>query len=291
MRGGTDTTLAPPADYITHVLMPTLRRLLGVQVDFKVVKRGFYPRGGGVVLLTARAPSEEGATLPAFDLTQRGELRSIKIEAFTAGQVPDTVGQRLAASTAAQLKRLVGEQLPGPIPIRCYTEPKENAVASGCSVLAIAETSTGLLLGGAGVGQRGLLSESIGERVGSELGGALASGACVDEWMQDQLIIYMALAKGTSRMLCGELTLHTRTAIAVAQQLTAARFTVTRQDRTPTQQQQHQGQQRRPGSNPRCSSDREAAHNSQGAGPGDLWLVECEGAGIRVHDFGPAGLS
>ena len=42
--------------------------------------------------------------------------------------------------------------------------------------------------------------------------------------MQDQLIVFMALARGTSRMLCGALTLHTRTAIAVAQQLTGAQF-------------------------------------------------------------------
>ena len=45
--------------------------------------------------------------------------------------------------------------------------------------------------------------------------------------MQDQLIIFMALARGTSRLLCSEPSLHTRTAIAVAQQmLPAAQFTV-----------------------------------------------------------------
>jgi RNA 3'-terminal phosphate cyclase (ATP) len=37
--------------------------------------------------------------------------------------------------------------------------------------------------------------------------------------MQDQLIIFMALAQGHSSMLCGELTLHTRTAISIAEQL------------------------------------------------------------------------
>lgn len=37
--------------------------------------------------------------------------------------------------------------------------------------------------------------------------------------MQDQLIIFMALAAGSSSMLCNEPTLHTRTAMAVVQQL------------------------------------------------------------------------
>lgn len=37
--------------------------------------------------------------------------------------------------------------------------------------------------------------------------------------MQDQLILFMALAEGRSSMLCGELTLHTRTAMSIAEQL------------------------------------------------------------------------
>ena len=61
--------------------------------------------------------------------------------------------------------------------------------------------------------------------------------------LEDQLIIFMALAKGTSRMLSQQPTLHTRTAMVVAEQLTSAKFTVTQQ-------------------NP------------------SLWLVECTGAAI-----------
>jgi len=38
--------------------------------------------------------------------------------------------------------------------------------------------------------------------------------------------VFMALARGESRMLCRMPSLHTRTAIAVAQQLTGARFDV-----------------------------------------------------------------
>jgi hypothetical protein len=40
--------------------------------------------------------------------------------------------------------------------------------------------------------------------------------------MQDQLIVFMALANGHSSMLCGELTMHTGTAIAIAEQLLPA---------------------------------------------------------------------
>jgi hypothetical protein len=40
------------------------------------------------------------------------------------------------------------------------------------------------------------------------------------------MVIFMALAEGESRMLCGPLTLHTETAIHIAQRLTGATFQV-----------------------------------------------------------------
>jgi hypothetical protein len=75
--------------------------------------------------------------------------------------------------------------------------------------------------------------------------------------MQDQLIIWMALAGGTSRMLAGELSLHTRTAMVVAETLLAgrAKFTVT-----------------------------ELVPGGGGGGGegGELFLVECKGAGVQA---------
>ena len=63
--------------------------------------------------------------------------------------------------------------------------------------------------------------------------------------MQDQLIIFMALAQGTSRMSCGEPSLHTRTAMSIAERLSTATFRV----KKPKKSMQH-------------------------------WIIECEGAGI-----------
>ena len=46
--------------------------------------------------------------------------------------------------------------------------------------------------------------------------------------------MYMAMAAGRSKVLCGEPTLHTRTAIAVAEQLTSAEFEVLRPEGSAT---------------------------------------------------------
>lgn len=44
--------------------------------------------------------------------------------------------------------------------------------------------------------------------------------------MEDQLIVFLAMAEGTSKFTCGEATLHTRTAAVVAEQLTDAKFDI-----------------------------------------------------------------
>jgi RNA 3'-terminal phosphate cyclase (ATP) len=44
--------------------------------------------------------------------------------------------------------------------------------------------------------------------------------------LEDQLIVFMALAEGKSNMTCGPPSLHTRTAMVVAEKLTGAKFSV-----------------------------------------------------------------
>lgn len=68
--------------------------------------------------------------------------------------------------------------------------------------------------------------------------------------MQDQLVVFMALAGGMSRVRCGEPTLHTRTAMVVAEQmLPGVKFAV------------------------------------KNCGDG-TWLLECQGAGLRARGAG-----
>lgn len=59
-----------------------------------------------------------------------------------------------------------------------------------------------------------------------EFSNLLKTRVCVDDYMQDQLIVLMALAKGKSRIKTGNITLHTKTAIHVAEQMSHAKFNI-----------------------------------------------------------------
>ncbi|KAL4431941.1 hypothetical protein ABPG77_000208 [Micractinium sp. CCAP 211/92] len=255
LRGGTDASMAPPLAYTQHVLLPVLRSRLGVRADMHLERRGFFPKGQGQVVLRA-APLAPGTCLPSIDLTERGEIVAIAILAFTAGRLAPSIGERLAAAAQKEVKARLprcGLSRQVPLTVEVTHEPQERAFGDGCGILLTARSSTGCVLGASGLGERGVPAEAIGERAAGELMDALASGACSDEWLQDQLIIFMALAKGRSRLLTGEPTLHTRTACMVAEALTDARFRISKQP-------------------PPAGV----------SGESGLWLIECDGAAVAA---------
>lgn len=69
-----------------------------MQVD----RSGFYPKGGGRCVLTARSLAP-GACLPPLDLTERGRLVSIAITAFAAGKLGVGVAERMARAAERAL--------------------------------------------------------------------------------------------------------------------------------------------------------------------------------------------
>jgi RNA 3'-terminal phosphate cyclase (ATP) len=103
-------------------------------------------------------------------------------------------------------------------------------IGSGGGVVLWAETSKGCFIAGTAVSSKGKDPADIGDTAAKELIRNLEHGGCVDEYLQvglfpfkailacglilcdlqDQIIIFMALAEGISTVRTGPLTLHTR---------------------------------------------------------------------------------
>ena len=75
---------------------------------------------------------------------------------------------------------------------------------------------------------------NVGEEAAKILLDNIKGRRCADEYLQDQLILYMALADGKSRIKVGPITNHTETAIYVAELLTSARFKIDKIDDNDT---------------------------------------------------------
>ncbi len=223
LKGGTNASMAPQYDYWEHVFLPVLLQQLHLSsglINPTVVRRGFFPKGGGEVRIETTPVND---ALPPISLVERGDIARVWIRSFHAGKCPRNVAERMA--TAA--KDFLESRLSVPMLAVDIVYEKE-AVASGSGILVLAVTTTNCRLGGSALGSPKLSPQQVGIEAAQELCSTLMDGGCVDEYLQDQLILYMALAKGNSVMITGSLTLHTQTAIWTAEQCCDAQFQIER---------------------------------------------------------------
>ncbi|KAM8720167.1 hypothetical protein ACLKA7_006244 [Drosophila subpalustris] len=216
--GGTNVAFAPPVEYMQQVLKPALKRF-GVNFDLKVLHHGFYPRGNGRCQLAC----EPIRSLNAAQFTDFGQLQSVQGCAFFAGRLPGCVASDMRHSAEREIHRLWPDNVCN---IQVYKHTPVEARDNGAGIILTALTTSGCVLGSATIGDKNIDGHLIGSNASCELAGYIKNEICVDSHMQDQLIIYMALANGCSRIRTGALTKHTRTAIYVAELITGAKYKV-----------------------------------------------------------------
>ncbi|XP_072024002.1 RNA 3'-terminal phosphate cyclase-like [Amphiura filiformis] len=218
LKGGTNAEFAPQIDYTTTVFKPIAEKM-GVQFECDIKRRGYFPKGGGEVRVTTTPVKH----LKPIEMMDPGHVTKITGTAFVAGVLPIKMAQSMARTATDVLRRQYKDVN---VRIDAIKEQQHAAVGNGSGIIVIAETSTGCLLAGSSLGKRGVQAEEVGRQAAQMLLDSLQHGGCVDEHLQDQLIIFMALASGVSKIRCGPITLHTETAIHVAKQLTEATFTI-----------------------------------------------------------------
>ncbi|KAI9031335.1 RNA 3'-terminal phosphate cyclase domain-containing protein [Hyaloraphidium curvatum] len=227
LRGGTHATLAPPLDYFTDVLLPVLRRFGGFPaeaIELQVISRGYYPKGAGHCVLRVRPSAFRAAgrrRLQALEILDRGEATGITINAFTSGKHSQN-------TTKARLLKALGElafRFPGvPCETSVVTDSAQGDDAYGC--LIVIRTSTSCRIAGSSLGTFRTKPEDVANSAMDELCRNWAEGGCVDEYLQDQLVIFATLAEGISRYRTGPITSHTRTAMWLAERLCGVKWTV-----------------------------------------------------------------
>lgn len=212
IRGGTDVPAAPPLDYVRLVLLPLLARS-GIQARLDVLRRGYYPRGGG----EARLELDPVAQVLPLSLPAAGAIERVEVYAHVA-HLPRQIAERM--DHAARL------ELPAGLPLVSRLEvcPDEFAAGPGGAIVLRALTAGGVL--GAGqVAQRGVPAESLGQQAGQALAEELRRGAAVDVHAADQLPVFFALAGGPSVFRTSRISSHASTVMWLLEQLASVRCT------------------------------------------------------------------
>jgi RNA 3'-phosphate cyclase len=212
--GATFGKFAPPTQYVQLVLLPLLRRM-GHRGEIHIFSHGFYPVGGARVRMTTEAATD----LSGLTLLDRGDIEVIDGVSIAATALKELkVAERQSDATKVALRNEGYD-------CRIDTE----YVASRCpgsGVVLAAKTSTGCVFGADGLGERGKPAEVVGEQVARKLLRTIKSRATLDEYMGDQILPYLALAREESAVTAPRLTMHARTNMFVIKEFTTAEFSI-----------------------------------------------------------------
>ena len=203
ITGGTDVAWSPPVDYLSNVLLPLLTAM-GMDYNMQVLKRGYYPRGGGKVRFEI-----DPSKLTIMDI----ERESCTIKGIShCSNLPEHVVRNQEQSAKIALEHVgYGSSI-------------------GMESSHFLSTGSGITLwcghiGSAALGKRGLPAKKVGRTAANEMIKELDSGASVDVHLADQLIPYLGLARGGS-FCVREVSEHTRTNIWVVEQFLDVTFNI-----------------------------------------------------------------
>ncbi|MEA3442129.1 MAG: RNA 3'-terminal phosphate cyclase [Chloroflexota bacterium] len=211
IEGGLFQDFAPSAYHMKFVLLPLLGKM-GIQARLEIVRPGYVPRGGGIIEIKV----EPAKKLKPLILTEQGDILGIKGIALSSHLKERKVSQRMAQECHRVLSSYG---------YKAEIEEiyDESSLQEGAALAIYAETSSGGRIGSDRAGRPGRNSESIGRYVAQGFVEDIRSGAALDGYIVDQLIIYAALAEGTTRYSIPRITEHAETNLWLIEEFLGAR--------------------------------------------------------------------
>lgn len=211
LEGGLFQDFAPSAYHMKFVLLPLLKKM-GVQAELEIIRPGYVPKGKGIIEIEVE-PVEK---LKPFTLIEQGKITSINGIALSSHLEEKKVSQRIAQ----ECRKILSSQ-------GYKVEIKEiydkSSLQEGAALTIYADTSSGSIIGSDRAGRRDRRSESIGRYVAQNFMEDVNTGAAVDRYIADQLIIYAGLAEGTTRYSIPRITEHVETNLWLIEEFLGAR--------------------------------------------------------------------
>ncbi|MBI2145929.1 hypothetical protein HYU22_01145 [Candidatus Woesearchaeota archaeon] len=177
--------------------------LLAARIDLKILKRGYYPTGGGKVLLEIRPKFKNYAEIPGkvspVNLMKQGTLEQIRgIVNVSAELQEKKVAERISSAAQESLKKYA-------VPCTIRTEYAAASSIGGDILLWAIFSQQGdvneinpVILASDALLEPQKSSERIGQEAAKKLMEEIDSGAAVDHYLADQLIPFMALLPGST---------------------------------------------------------------------------------------------
>jgi RNA 3'-terminal phosphate cyclase (ATP) len=213
LEGGTHNMMAPPFEFLERCFLPIINRM-GPTVTAKLVRHGFYPRGGGRVEVEITP-----APLHRIDCQNRGALMGRSVTALIAA-LPGAIAAREIKEAQKRLSNWPEDTFT----IRQLPEAQGpgNILLVEAQFEHVTEISSGF-------GKLGTSAETLAKDAAKRMSGFIASSAFAGPYLADQLLLPFALAGGGS-FTTVKPSQHARTAADIIDLFTGRRFVFEQQD-------------------------------------------------------------
>lgn len=199
VEGGTHNVAAPPFEFVDRALLPLLNRA-GAPVRARLERHGFYPAGGGRVVVEIDPITDPRP----LHLPQRGQRCSARAKTIVS-RLPRTIAEREADVLCERIGLVPGDV--EIVSVRDAACPG-NAAAVELTYEHVTEVFSV-------IGEIGKSAERVARELSDEVRDYIAAERPVGPYLADQLMVPLALLAGGSYST-GPLTEHSRTNINTA---------------------------------------------------------------------------
>ncbi len=209
ITGGTHVRWSPSYDYFQHIFCDFLKKV-GIEIFVEIGQYGFYPKGGGKVFVNIK-PCKEFKKL---DLIERGEFKRIDAWSIASENLKKA---NVAERQVKGAKNFLNEKFENENIL--YVPSKSTG-----SAIHIHAHYENCKIGASSLGEIGKPAEAVGKECAELFKKQINSDACLDEWMADQILPYLAFATG--RVSVSEVTKHCLTNIWVIEKFLPVKFKI-----------------------------------------------------------------
>ena len=218
ITGGTDVKWAPTWDYFKNVFIPLLKNF-GIKTDVNLIKRGYYPRGGGEAEITIY-PNTDFKQLTLDENQTFFDVEGI----IYISNLPEHISTRIKQ---AAINELLKSNLKANIKI------EQSSSFSAGTGLTLWVKSKDTIIGTTVIGEKRLSSEEVGQKAVRNLKNEIFSGANLDAHAFDQLLPYFVISNKNESSSCiiRDLSSHASTSMWVLKQFFNVDFEVKRNEK------------------------------------------------------------
>ncbi len=178
--GGTHNPLAPPFDFLCETFLPAIATV-GFRGNCRLLKHGFFPAGGGRITFDIQPRQKQSHRI--INLCEPGSQFRIHARIYTA---------KLAAHIAQRQQKLL---LQSGLNIQNveHIEVTDSDGPGNCVMIRLCGGERTTVF--TAFGMRGKPSQDVISGVVHLAEDFLASGAAIDRFLADQLLVYMAILR------------------------------------------------------------------------------------------------